>query len=187
MASLATTTRRVAKHPATRRVGWIVAATAAAAAAVGAAIYLGDKKSASGTPAVPAAPPGTPAGSIPLWTQVTPVANPQLPGTYMANIPAGASFLFADSMSDPNVTSIVNGLNAAANAGTVTGAQAYQTGTVAPSFWPADPFGASAYRASGVANAAFSLVLGALGTSPSATPPMVWVLTGWAPAATPKA
>jgi hypothetical protein len=60
MASLATTTRRVAKHPATRRVGWIVAATAAAAAAVGAAIYLGDKKGASGTPSGP--PSQTPSG-----------------------------------------------------------------------------------------------------------------------------
>jgi len=50
MASLARTTKRVAKHPTTRRVGWIVAAAAAAAAAVTGIIVLGNKSAAAATP-----------------------------------------------------------------------------------------------------------------------------------------
>ena len=167
------------------RLGWIIALGGAVAAAIGAAVYFGDKVSTA-KPSVPVAPgtPQPPAGSVPLWTQVAPVANPQLPGTYMASIPKGASFLFADSTNDTNLNSILTGLNAAVTAGTVTGPQAYQTGTVAPAFWPADPFGSAAYRLSGVASQAFSLVLGPLTSNAPATTPLVWVLTGWAPAPT---
>ena len=119
---------------------------------------------------------------MPLWTEVAPVANPSLAGTYMVSIPQGASFLFADSTSDPNLNAILTGLNAAVTAGTVTGPQAYQTGTVAPAVWPADPFGSAAYRLSGVASKAFDLVLGQLTSNAPATTPLVWVLTGWSAA-----
>ena len=56
------------------RLGWIIALGGAVAAAIGAAVYFGDKVSTA-KPSVPVAPgtPQPPAGSVPLWTQVAPV------------------------------------------------------------------------------------------------------------------
>jgi hypothetical protein len=193
MTSLATTTKRVTKHPATRSAAWIIGLASAAAAGLAALVYFDEKKASGstgpaatpGSPAVPGTPPAVPApssvpaNSVPLWTQLTPVANPQVAGTYMVNIPANATFAFADSTSDPNLNTIIAGLNAAVAAGTVTAPQAYQTGTYAPPFWPSDPFGSNGYRSSGVAAKAFSLVLGQLTSNSPATTPMVWIVTGW--------
>jgi len=176
MASLATTTKRVAKHPTTRRIGWIAALGAAAAATVGTIIYFGTKSSAPSTPAGPPAP----ANTKPVWTALSYVANPQVPGSFMVQIPAGASFAFADSATDPNLASIVAGLNAATNSGTVTGPQSYAPGTPPPSWWPSDGLANNGYRATGVANQAFSLNLGPFpSTGAPGSTPQVWVVSGF--------
>jgi hypothetical protein len=155
------------------RLGWIIALGGAVAAAVGAAVYFGDKKPAA------AAPPAAPTTQVPVWTQLSPVANPNLPGTYMVTVPANATFAFADLASDPNLGQIVAGLNAAIQAGTVVTPQTYQAGATPPAGWPADGFGANGYRASGVANTTFSLSLGPLsGTNPT-NPPAVWIVSGF--------
>jgi len=166
------------KHPTTRRVGWGVALAAAVAAAVGSVIYFGNKSAAAATPK--AAPPGpAPANTVPVWTALTPVANPSAPGSFMVAIPAGASFAFSDSASDPNLTSIVAGLNAAVSAGTVTAPVSYADGSAAPSFWPNDGLGTSGFRASGVASSAFNLGLGPLGATSPTTAPQVWIVSGF--------
>lgn len=157
------------------RVGWLVALGGAVAAAVAAAVYLGDKSAKA-----PAGPPGpAPANTVPVWTQLTPVANPQLAGTFMVTVPTGASFAFADGATDPNLSAIVSGLNAAAANGTINGTQSFATGNAAPSWWPADGFGTNGYRASGVAVSPFTLVLGPLTGSSPATTPAVWIATSY--------
>jgi hypothetical protein len=160
------------------RVAWIVGLAATAVVGVGAAVLL-TRGSSSATPS---SAPGTPPGQVPVWSQLTPVANPSNTSTYMVSIPAGSTFAFSDVSTDPNLATIVAGLNQAAGNGTVAAGQTYQVGTAAPSFWPQDGMGTSAYRTSGVAQTAFNLSLGPLSGSSPATGPQVWVVTGYQPA-----
>jgi hypothetical protein len=175
--SMKSTIRRASKS----RTAWIVG-IAAAATAVGAAVYFGEKsaKATSGATPSPAVGPA-PAGSTPIWSQLTPVSS-QVNGvnTYMVVIPQGSTFAFADSGSDVNLTQIVNGLNNAVGNGTITGSQAFTQGTAPPAWWPTgDTFGTAGYRVTGVASSALSLSLGPLSSYSPATTPMVWVVTGW--------
>jgi len=175
--SITSSAKRSLKHPAARGLGWIIGIGVAAAAAIGGFIYYDEEKAKA---APKAAPPGTaPAGTTPVWSLLTPVANPSLPGSYMVTIPAGSSFAFSDAANDPNLPQIVAGMNAAASGGAITGAQVYQQGTAAPSFWPNDGLGTAAYRASGVASTAVSLSLGALTAQSPTLTPNVWIVTGY--------
>jgi len=166
--SIMSTTKRISRHPHARRLGWVLAAVGATAATVGGLIYL-DEKSAKATPSSGPAP----AGTTPVWTQLTPVANPSLPGTYMVQIPVNATIAFVDSTSDPNLQQIIDGLTAATNAGAAGAWSSYTTGG------PPDNFGANGYRITGVANQAFSLSLGALGPASPSSTPQVWIITGF--------
>lgn len=175
--SLKTTIRRASKS----RTAWIVG-LAAAASAVGAAVYFGEKSASAktSTPSPPAVGPA-PANSTPVWSALTPTAS-SVNGvsTYIVSIPQGATFAFADSVSDPNLQAIVSGLNSAYGNGTITGTQSLAQGSAPPSWWPAgDTFGTNGYRVNGVASSAFSLSLGPLSSYSPATTPMVWVVTGW--------
>jgi hypothetical protein len=177
MPSIVTSSKRLAKHPATRGLAWIIGLGVAAAAAIGGVIYYDEKSSKASPHPVPPGP--APAGQNPVWSLLTPVANPSLPGSYMVTIPAGSSFAFSDVSNDPNLPQIVAGMNAAASGGAITGAQVYQPGTAAPSFWPNDGLGTAGYRASGVVSSALNLSLGALTTQSPTLTPMVWIVTGY--------
>ena len=174
--SIKTTIRRASKS----RTAWIVG-LAAAASAVGAAVYFGEKSAKASSSPAPAVGPAPTTNSTPVWSALTPTAS-QVNGvsTYMVTIPQGSTFAFADSASDPNLTAIVSGLNNAYGNGTITGTQSLAQGTAPPAWWPSgDTFGTSGYRVTGVASSAFALSLGPLSSYSPATTPMVWVVTAW--------
>ena len=174
MASLATHVSRVSRKKTTRSVAWAVGLTAAAAAAVGGLLYYSEK---SAKAAPKPSPTPTPSQQQPVWSELTPVATAG--GTYAVQIPANATFAFADSATDPNLSAIVSGLTQATSNGTIGGVQNYPTNAPAPAGWPSDSFGSAGYRLSAVAKQAFTLSLGPLsGASPSTTP-SVWIVTGF--------
>jgi len=172
---------RTLKKPGKYRAGWAAALVAATTAAVAGIIYAGSKSSPKVKPVpTPKPVPGpAPAGQVPVWTLLSPVASPDVPGTYMVQVPAGASFAIADSASDPALQQIINGLNQAYGNGTVTAPQFYASSASLPAGWPSDGYGPSDYRASGVATKTFNLGLGPLSWKAPTQMPEVYIVTGF--------
>lgn len=141
MASIVTHARRSLKHPTTKRVGWIVALGAAAAAAVGATIYFSEKSaSAAGT----------------SWVQMQP-ENTNMAGLASVMLPPNAVFAISDVATDPQLSTLTNFLNSAVSAGQIVSPQAYVAGQAAPSGYPSDGLGTNGYRATGVVGSTTTL------------------------------
>jgi len=152
---MSSTIRSVGRKASKSHIAWIIGLSAATAAAVGTAIYFGEKSAKASTTPTPAPIPA-PSGTTPVWTQLQPVTSGS---AYVVNIPAGATFEVSIPSTDPQAANVVAALNTFANNGTVTGAQAYQVGTPLPAGFPADGLGTAAYRAVGVAAQAFVLTV----------------------------